>query len=594
MDGRLDVEALELVHHALAALAEGLEIRRGPPVVQPPGGVELRPLIVETMADLVADHDADGAIVDGVGSLEIEGRRLEDARRKDDLVEQRVVVRIGGGRSHAPAPSIRGLPDGRAEVVDDELPALQHVLPDWRITADAHPRIVLPLVRISDLRVEGGELLQRPPFRLRPHPAQALDDVLHRRELVAHQLLHPALGRGRKVALDVFASQRLPEPEVRGFGAPLPARLQLGHASEVLLIERERLLDESLREPRRGRSEQLPAQIGAPGRQRRLRQLLLELGKESRLLHVQLSLRQFRLVVQRRPVEVRGHGAELLERGRMIEVVRIAERDVVQRGFRQPFLEGEDDVRGFLRSGRPRQLEHALHVQTVLLARVREARLRLQIVVAIGQAKPGRSNVRGRPRRVVLVGLRAEREGREDQRGLQVADRALQIRLRPDSVDLRKHRGQGGNPRCFRARLVHAGGVIVADDLLDASAGPVGPPGDLLEDVLETLLVLLARLPAAAPALHRGRNRIRLAPGPIGELEEVRTGVGAAVDVRELHAVLLRRRWRRRTLLASAGGRGRREQRNAGRTHCPNTLLAAEDFNTRTAGAAVDCSESAV
>src|SRR5438067_7006239 len=185
MDGRLDVEALELVHHALAALAEGLEIRRGPPVVQPPGGVELRPLIVETMADLVADHDADGAIVDGVGSLEIEGRRLEDARRKDDLVEQRVVVRIGGGRSHAPAPSIRGLPDGRAEVVDDELPTLQHVLPDWRITADAHPRIVLPLVRISDLRVEGGELLQRPPFRLRPHPAQAPDDVLHRRELVA-------------------------------------------------------------------------------------------------------------------------------------------------------------------------------------------------------------------------------------------------------------------------------------------------------------------------------------------------------------------------------------------------------------------------
>src|SRR5437667_11828601 len=108
----------------------------------------------------------------------------------------------------------------------------------------------------------------------------------------------------------------------------------------------------------------------------------------------------------------------------------------------------------------------------------------------------------------------------------------------------------------------------------------------LLEDVLETLLVLLARLPAAAPALHRGRNRIRLAPGPIGELEEVRTGVGAAVDVRELHAVLLRRRWRRRTLLARAGGRGRRQERNAGRIHCPNTLLAAEDFNTRTAGAA--------
>src|SRR5207248_970179 len=145
----------------------------------------------------------------------------------------------------------------------------------------------------------------------------------------------------------------------------------------------------------------------------------------------------------------------------------------------------------------------------------------------------------------------------------------------------------GGNPRRFRARLVHAGGVVVADDLLDASAGPVGSRGDLLEDVLEPLLVVLACLPAAAPSLHRGRNRIRLAPGPVGELEEVRTGVGATVDVRELHTVLLRRRRRRRTLPAGAAGLDRREERNPARIHCPNTLLAAEDFN-------VDCSESPV
>src|SRR5437899_8418935 len=66
MDGRLDVVALELVHHALAALPEGLEIRRGPPVAQPPGRVELRPLIVDTMADPAATHHACGAGGDGL------------------------------------------------------------------------------------------------------------------------------------------------------------------------------------------------------------------------------------------------------------------------------------------------------------------------------------------------------------------------------------------------------------------------------------------------------------------------------------------------------------------------------------------------
>src|SRR5205823_8865295 len=118
---------------------------------------------------------------------------------------------------------------------------------------------------------------------------------------------------------------------------------------------------------------------------------------------------------------------------------------------------------------------------------------------------------------------RAERERREDEDVLQVADRALQVRGRLDSVDLVEHRGKRRDPRRVRSRLVDARGIIVADDLLDAAARPVGAPGDLLEDVLEAFLVRFTGLPAPAPARHRSRNGIRLAPGSVGELEEVRT-----------------------------------------------------------------------
>ena len=60
-----------------------------PPVAQLAGAVELAPLIVEAVADLVADHRADPAVVHRVVGFEVEERRLQDGGREDDLVVQR-------------------------------------------------------------------------------------------------------------------------------------------------------------------------------------------------------------------------------------------------------------------------------------------------------------------------------------------------------------------------------------------------------------------------------------------------------------------------------------------------------------------------
>jgi hypothetical protein len=52
----------------------------GPPVAQVAVAVALAPLVVEPVADLVADHGADRAVVDRVVRRQVEERGLEDRR----------------------------------------------------------------------------------------------------------------------------------------------------------------------------------------------------------------------------------------------------------------------------------------------------------------------------------------------------------------------------------------------------------------------------------------------------------------------------------------------------------------------------------
>src|SRR5690242_6753069 len=117
MDVRLDEVALELIDDALAALLEFLEVVRGPPVLETTLGVELRAFIVEAVADLVTDDDADGAVVHRVCGIDVEGGRDEHAGGEDDLVEQRIVVSVGRRRRQTPAAAVGGLADLDAIVI---------------------------------------------------------------------------------------------------------------------------------------------------------------------------------------------------------------------------------------------------------------------------------------------------------------------------------------------------------------------------------------------------------------------------------------------------------------------------------------------
>src|SRR5436309_1431651 len=85
-----------------------------------------------------------------ISGVDGEGRRLEDAGGEDDLVQERVVVRVAGRRRHAPAAAVGGLADGATLVVDHEPSSLDHVLPERRVAADADVRVVFPFVRVAD------------------------------------------------------------------------------------------------------------------------------------------------------------------------------------------------------------------------------------------------------------------------------------------------------------------------------------------------------------------------------------------------------------------------------------------------------------
>ena len=138
VDPRRRLVRVELAHDAGRLLLELLEVLVRPPVLQPALRVVLRALVVEPVADLVPDDDADRAVVDGVVGGQAERRRLQDPGREDDLVQERVVVRVGRRRRQAPPAAVDGLADG-GEIVPDvnRRPASTSSQYDARVIATA-------------------------------------------------------------------------------------------------------------------------------------------------------------------------------------------------------------------------------------------------------------------------------------------------------------------------------------------------------------------------------------------------------------------------------------------------------------------------
>jgi hypothetical protein len=106
---RIRGEGVELLNQPSRQRLECLPVILRPPVAQFASAVELRPLVIEPVADLVADHRSDTPVVDRVIGVGCEERRLQDRRREDDLVQHRMVVGVDRLGSHQPLVVVHGL-----------------------------------------------------------------------------------------------------------------------------------------------------------------------------------------------------------------------------------------------------------------------------------------------------------------------------------------------------------------------------------------------------------------------------------------------------------------------------------------------------
>src|SRR3954465_2262907 len=97
-----------------------------------------------------------------------------------------------------------------------------------------------------------------------PSAAPRCDVRARRRLEVLDELLHPPLGLGREVLLDVDLADGLAERPVRGVDGALPQRLLLLGAREHATVEVEVLELERRRECPRNRVDEAPPHVRLP------------------------------------------------------------------------------------------------------------------------------------------------------------------------------------------------------------------------------------------------------------------------------------------------------------------------------------------
>ena len=164
-------QAVVLDHQLVGQRGEGLAVLLGPPGVQVSVAVVLRPLVVKAVANLVANHSADGAEVAGHVRRRVEERRAQDRRREGDVVLHRVVERIHRLRGGEPGLVVAGLAQLGNLVVVVEAAGRPHVRQQVRACgAELQAVEVAPLIRVADLRLELLQLRQRLLARSGGHP----------------------------------------------------------------------------------------------------------------------------------------------------------------------------------------------------------------------------------------------------------------------------------------------------------------------------------------------------------------------------------------------------------------------------------------
>ena len=239
-------EAVVLLDQRLRLDLEGRLVVGRPPVVEVAGAVVLRALVVEAVADLVADDRADAAVVLGRLGVGREERLLQDAGREADLVGAGVVVGVDGLRQHEPLVAV----DRRADLAELAVGLERRRgrdVAEQVVGPDPQRGVVAELLRVADLGPEGVELLVGAGLGLLGHPVQPRDRLAVGREQVGDQVVHLRLGGRREVPGDVLLADRLADRALDQADPALPAGAQLGGAVEGAAVEVEVGLDERRR-----------------------------------------------------------------------------------------------------------------------------------------------------------------------------------------------------------------------------------------------------------------------------------------------------------------------------------------------------------
>ena len=234
------LDRIELLDQNVGLGLERGGVLFGPPVVHVAVLVEVAALVVESVGHLVADHHADGAVVDRVIGIGVVERRLENGRREADLVGRGIVVGVDRLRRHEPFVLVDRLAE-LAQIVERAPQARGlDVLPVALGGIDRERRIVLPLVGIADLDVERRQLLLRLGFRGVRHPVESGDVLAERRLQVPDQFEHPLLVLGREVFGDVHLAYGLAQHRVGDRHGAFPAGTLLLLAGHLTAEEVER------------------------------------------------------------------------------------------------------------------------------------------------------------------------------------------------------------------------------------------------------------------------------------------------------------------------------------------------------------------
>src|SRR5712691_11496101 len=131
--------------------------------------------------------------------------------------------------------------------------------------ADLQSRIVAPLVRIPNLDLQAGKLVQCLVFGFRAHPSNTFDPSFHGKAYLRDQVADLRLCLGRKISChvdppDSFTHLGSDEPHTA-----LPPLRELGNAAEGLVVKFKISSDKALRKVRRDRIDQVKC---LPGLQR--------------------------------------------------------------------------------------------------------------------------------------------------------------------------------------------------------------------------------------------------------------------------------------------------------------------------------------